>query len=151
MKSAIAAVIMCMILAQPGNAQNGPLTINIGGVARPTIPPQTMTITFQLSLPSPGVSSSTDMTKAMTAATQDLYDIVNQECGVLAATLKGSCRLVRLSSTGNFNDANIPTFGNHPNGPVVNANATATFEIGDNAPAAAMPAPTPAVPAPATK
>jgi hypothetical protein len=132
----IAATIVCAILAQPANAQNVVMINNGNRVVGGNGQPQTVTVTFQLTLPAPPASSSGDMTKAMMATTQSLYEIINHECDVLIATLKGTCRLSKLSTGGNFNDANLPNYGNRPNaGPVVNANATATFEIAESVPA----------------
>ena len=63
------------------------------------------------------------MTKAMTAASVSLYDIVNRQCDVLSASMKGSCRLVQLNVGGTVNVRSAPTGGN------MTANATATFEV----------------------
>jgi hypothetical protein len=154
MRLTVAAMIVGMILANHANAQNVLMINNgnraIGGSGQP----QTVTITFNLVLPAPAVSSSEDMTKAMAATTQSLYDIVNHECDVLTAALKGDCRLSKLNIGGNFNDANlnVPNFGNRPNaGPIVNANATATFEIEMKASPAPVAAAPPATPNPPKK
>lgn len=120
MKSLIAATLISVCLVQPGIAQIWP-----GGS---DAQPKNVTISVQLSSPAPAVSSSEDMTKAMSATTQAIYNIINHECEVLTATLAGSCRLVRLNTGSNFNDVNVPGFGVRP-GPGVSANATATFEI----------------------
>ncbi len=56
----------------------------------------------------------------MAAINQSLYDIINQECAVLTAVLKGDCKLSRLSTSGNFNDQHpAPLVNRHGNGPVL--------------------------------
>jgi hypothetical protein len=142
MRSTIFATLLGLSLSHPGNAQNGP-TLNDGN--HPAVangPLQTLTVTFQLMTPAPAISSSEDMTRAMTAATQTLYDIVNHECDVLTASLKGTCRITRLVAGGNFNDVNAPGALYRP-GPNVNVNASATFEIRANSPALPVGTPSP--------
>ena len=151
MKLTFAAALTCLALAQHANAQNVLMINNGNRVAAPADKPETVSVTFQLALPAPAISSSTDLTKAMAAASQLLLDIVNHECDVLTTALKGSCRLSHLNIGGNYNDPNanlLPNF-NRPNAtPVVNATASATFEIEMKAPAAAEPPATPAAPKP---
>jgi hypothetical protein len=148
MRLTVAATIVCMMLAQHAIAQNNVVVINGGGrIGAVSDKPQTVMVTFQLTMPAPATASSTDMTNAMAATNQSLYDIVNHECEVLAAALKGTCRLIRLNVGGNFAEAGgNPTLGNRGNGPVVNANANATFEIEPAAADVARPA-TPPPPA----
>jgi hypothetical protein len=150
MKLVVTAALMCFALTgvQHANAQNVPMINNGNRVAGAPQKPETVSVTFQLALPAPVISSSEDMTKAMAASSQSLYDIINHECDVLSAALKGSCRLIRLTVGGNYNDANagMPPYFNRPNAmSVVNATATATFEIEMKSPAAAEP---PAAPRP---
>lgn len=135
MRSMIAATILCLGLIQTGNAQNVPGANDGNRAAGAGGPHQTLTVTFQLTTPAPEVSASEDMTKAMTAATQTLYDIVNHECDVLVVSLKGTCRMIRLVSSGNFNGVNVPGafYRSIPN---VTVNASATFEIEANSAAA---------------
>jgi len=136
MKSVVATMMMWLILAHHGHAQNV-ITLNGGGrTAGAGGPPLLVTVTFQLSMPAAAVTSPADMTKALAGTTQSLYDIVNHECEVLTAALKGSCRLSRLNVGGSLNDANpnAPNLASRPTGgPVVTANATATFEVGTQA------------------
>ena len=99
-----------------------------------------------MTTPAPNITSSEDITKAVAATNQLLFDIIDHECNVLAAALKGNCRLTRLNVGGNFNDTNfnplmLPNRGTIS--PMVSANANATFEI-DLEPAAADTHPTPA-------
>jgi hypothetical protein len=64
----------------------------------------------------------------MATVSQSLYEIVNRECDVLSAVLKGECRVVQINVSSNVNDR-------MNNGvPFVNANTNATFEIELKAP-----------------
>jgi hypothetical protein len=150
MRLTVAATIVCVMLAQHATAQNNVVVIHNGGrILAVSDKPQTVTVTFQLTMPAPAGASSSDMTNAMAATNQSLYEIVNHECEVLTAALKGTCRLIRLNVGGNFADAggNVPMPGNRGNGPVVNANANATFEIEPATSDVAQPAtPPPAKP-----
>lgn len=129
MKLAVAITFACLVLARHAVGQQSGAVVNrtapISAAAEKT---QTVNVTFQLTMPAPEVSSPEDMTKAMAATTQSLYDIVNHECDVLTAVLKGTCRLGKLSINGNLNGPNAPpALGNRAN--FVNVNATATFEF----------------------
>jgi hypothetical protein len=87
-----------------------------------------VTTNFQLSAPTPAGAPAADVTKTMAAVSQSLYEIVNRECDVISAVLKGECRLVQINVNSNVNDR-------MNNGvPFVNANANATFEIELKAP-----------------
>ena len=137
-----ASALALLLLAPAAQAQN---VVMFNGSNRPAPSsgkPQTVSITFQLTLPAPDTSASAEMTKAMAATSQSLYDIINRECDVLNAVLKGDCKLSHLNIGGNFNENGytpVP-FGARPNnGPVVNATATATFEIGAKPPSPASP------------
>ena len=82
-----------------------------------------VTANFQLSAPTPAGAPVADLTKTMATVSQSLYEIVNRECEVLGAVLKGECRLVQINVNSTVNDR-------RNNGiPTVNANANATFEI----------------------
>jgi hypothetical protein len=82
-----------------------------------------VTANFQMSAPTPAAAPVADLTKTMAAVSQSLYEIVNRECEVIGAVLKGECRLVQINVNSNVNDR-------MNNGvPFVNANANATFEI----------------------
>jgi hypothetical protein len=144
----VAAFTLALILGHHAQAQSNVVVIN-GNHTIGADKPQTLNVTFQLSVPAPDVSSSQDMTKAMASTSGALYDIVNHECDVLTAALKGTCRLVRLNIGGNYNDPNsLPNFGNRPNiAPIISASANATFEIGPQVSAPAEPTVTPATPA----
>ncbi|HTB44658.1 MAG TPA: hypothetical protein VK741_13595 [Acetobacteraceae bacterium] len=153
MKLAVTAALMLLALTavQPVHAQNVLMINNANRVGGAPDKPETVSITLQLALPAPAMSSAPDMTKAMADTSQSLYDIINHECDVLSAALKGGCRLTRLNIGGNYSDsnANMPPFLNRPNGTsVVNASATATFEIDMQRPAAAEAPATPAAPKP---
>ena len=139
MKLAVAVIFACLALVRQASAQQNLVVID--GAARTFAvadKPETVTINFQLSMPAPELATSRDMTNSMAASTQSLYDIVNHECDVLTAVLKGTRRLGRLNVGGNVGGPNIPNFGNRGN--LVNVNANATFEIGP------PPPDTPAVP-----
>jgi len=149
MKFAAVIPLAGMLLAHHASAQNGVMINNGNRSPAASEKPQMVNVTVQLTLPAPDISSSADMTKAMAAANQSLYDIINHECDVLTTALKGSCRLGRLTVGSNFNDPgfNLPVLGNRPNvAPVVSANANATFEIGTKTPAATEPPATPVTP-----
>jgi hypothetical protein len=133
MKLAVAVVFACLALGRHAGAQQTMTMIN--GTARTVAAvekSETVTINFQLNMPAPELTSSQDMTNEMAATTQSLYDIVNHECDVLTAALKGNCKLTRLSIGGNVGGQNNQNFGNRGN--LVNANANATFEIDPPAP-----------------
>lgn len=146
MRLTLAATLACSILAHHAMAQNVVMSNNANHP--PTAPdkPRSITVTFQITVPAPAVASPEDITKAVAASNQSLYDIINHECSVLTAALKGSCRLGRLNVSGNFNEMNFNpmAFANRGNAnPMVSANASATFEIdmehptGDTPPAPA--------------
>jgi outer membrane receptor for monomeric catechols len=87
-----------------------------------------VTANFQLSAPTLAAAPVADLTKTMATVSQSLYEIVNRECDVLSAVLKGECRVVQITVSSNVNDR-------MNNGvPFVNANANATFEIELKAP-----------------
>ncbi|WP_158742920.1 hypothetical protein [Acidisphaera sp. L21] len=95
---------------------------------------QTVSINFQINYPTKPDMADGELTRSMSEASRSLYDIVDHECIVLAASLKGSCRLVQMTIGGNA--------GNRAtNNPVIFANVNATFEI----------TPAPAVETPAAK
>ncbi len=85
-----------------------------------------VTSNFQLSEPAPE-SADADMTKAMAQINERLYAIVNRQCDVLGAALKGSCRVVQVNVGSGFNGRMIS------NSPTLTGNASATFEIDTNA------------------
>jgi len=146
MRLTIAAALVSLVAAHHATAQN---VVVINNANRPPVTAErlrTVTMTFQMTMPSPVMSSSEDITKAVAATNQSLLDIINHECSVLTATLKGNCRLSRLNVGGNFNETNFNPL-NLPNrgtvSPAVSANANATFEI-NSEPSAADAAPSPA-------
>ena len=68
MRLTVAATFACIALASHANAQNNVVVINNGNrLAAASDKPRTVTINFQLSMPAPAVSSSSDMTSAMAA------------------------------------------------------------------------------------
>ncbi len=96
---------------------------NCRTVNNPCVNGTRVTANFQLSAPTPAAAPVADLTKTMAAVSQSLYEIVNRECEVIGAVLKGECRLVHINVNSNVNDR-------MNNGvPFVNANANATFEI----------------------
>jgi hypothetical protein len=88
---------------------------------------------FQVSLPIAKNASGAELGKALSAASQPLYDLVSRQCDVLADEYKGVCRVVQLNVNASINDRRIPQFvapGERASEQQrVNANATATFEI----------------------
>jgi hypothetical protein len=86
---------------------------------------------FQIATPVNAPASASDLTKALAQANQSLYDIINHQCEVIGAALKGDCRIVQLNVNGNA----APSAGPQQ---IVSANANATFLI---EPAAAKDAP----------
>ncbi|MGO8832852.1 MAG: hypothetical protein ACLQE9_08555 [Roseiarcus sp.] len=92
-----------------------------------------VTANFQLSAPPPASASPSELTKALGALSQSLYEIIDRECDVLGAALKGDCRLVQININSNINDR-------MNNGvPFITANANATFEIDVKTPKDAAP------------
>jgi hypothetical protein len=91
-----------------------------------------VTANFQIATPVAMSASTADVTKALAQANQSLYDIVNRQCDVIAAALKGDCKIVQLNVNGNINER-TPQFvqpGDRGNPQqMVNANANATFLI----------------------
>ncbi len=71
----------------------------------------------------------------MADVSQSLYEMVNRECEILSAVLKGTCRATRVNVSASIN-AN--GYGNQPC-PVVNATANAMFEITPTQPATPAP------------
>jgi len=124
MKFASALLMVAAMSATQAQAQNWQMLNNPGARG------MRVTANFQLSAPTPATASAGDLTKTMAAVSQSLYEIVDRECDVLSAALKGDCRLVQINVGSNINDR-------MNNGvPFVNANANATFEIDVKAPPA---------------
>ena len=124
-------VLLGMFVAVPSYSQTV-INLNGGNTLQPmrlgADRAQTISITFQLSMPLSPPASTEDMTKTMAGTSQPLYDIVNHECQVLIASLGGTCRLVQLNIGGNLNNRMI-------NGTsFVSANANAVYEIDAKAP-----------------
>jgi hypothetical protein len=106
-----------------------------------------ITANFQISTPLGANASAADLTKALTLANQSLYEIINRQCDVIGAALKGDCKIVQLNVNGNINER-VQQFGDRVSPlQMVNANANATFLI---EPEAAKEAPA-AKDAPTTK
>ena len=117
------AVLLAAASVSPAQAQN----CQMFGNACPKGP--RISINFQLSAPPPATTSASDLTKAMGGLSQSLYEIIDRECDVLSAALKGDCRLVQVNISSNINDR-------MNNGvPFITANANATFEIEPKEPA----------------
>jgi hypothetical protein len=124
MKFASAVLMVAAMSAAPAQAQNWRMFDNSGAKG------MRVTANFQLSAPTPATATASDLTKTMAAVSQSLYEIVDRECDVLGAALKGDCRLVQINVGSNINER-------MNNGvPFVNANANATFEIDVKAPPA---------------
>ncbi len=122
MKFASAILLVAAMSATPAQAQNWQMLTGSGARG------MRVTANFQLSAPTPATASASDLTKTMAAVSQSLYEIVDRQCDVLSAALKGDCRLVQINVGSNINDR-------MNNGvPFVNANANATFEIDVKAP-----------------
>ena len=120
MKLIAAALLLVVAGITPALAQNW-------GNSGPKGP--RVTLNFQLSAPPAASMSPGDLTKAMAGLSQSLYEIVDRQCDVLSAALKGECRLVQININSNINDRmNNGT-------PFVTANANATFEIDQKEPA----------------
>ena len=83
-----------------------------------------------MSLPVDKEASGAELGKALAAASQPLYDVVNRQCDILADEYKGACRVVQLNVNTSINDRRFQQFGDR-SAPQqhVNANANATFEI----------------------
>jgi hypothetical protein len=81
-----------------------------------------VTANFQVNMPVSSGASAADMTAALAQANQQLYEIVNRQCDVIAAALKGECRIVQLNVNGNVNERMNA-------GQMINANANLVFEV----------------------
>ena len=122
MKFTATVLLVAAIGVSQAQAQNC-WTIN-----NPCVNGTRVTANFQMSAPTPAAAPVADLTKTMAAVSQSLYEIVNRQCDVIGAVLKGECRLVHINVNSNVNDR-------MNNGvPFVNANANATFEIELKAP-----------------
>ncbi len=122
MKFASALLMVAAMSATQAQAQNWQMLNNAGARG------MRVTANFQLSAPTQATASAADLTKTMAAVSQSLYEIVDRECDVLSAALKGDCRLVQINVGSNVNDRM------NKGVPLVNANANATFEIDFKAP-----------------
>jgi hypothetical protein len=111
---AAAALFFAVAGVPPAFAQNW-------GNAGPKGP--RVTLNFQLSAPPAASTSPGDLTKAMASLSQSLYEIVDRQCEVLSAALKGDCRLVQININSNISDRM------NNGAPSVTANANAMFEI----------------------
>jgi hypothetical protein len=122
MKIASAVLIVAALSATQAQAQNWRMLDSSGAKG------MRVTANFQLSAPTQATASAGELTRTMAAVSQSLYEIVDRQCDVLGAALKGDCRLVQINVGSNINDR-------MNNGvPFVNANANATFEIDVKAP-----------------
>jgi hypothetical protein len=81
-----------------------------------------VTANFQMTMPVSAGASTSDMTSALAQANQQLYEIVNRQCDVIAAALKGECRIVQLNVNGNVNERMNA-------GQMISANANLVFEV----------------------
>ena len=109
-----AAQAQTVIINRPSNSP--------GGVEKA----QRVSVNVQLSMPAPTLTSVADWTKAIETANQSLYEIINHECDVLGAALKGGCRLVQINTGGNAGNRVNTSAGTDA---LINVNANATFEI----------------------
>jgi len=91
-----------------------------------------ITANFQIATPVNSPASAADLTTALAQANQSLYEIINRQCDVIGAALKGNCRIVQLNVNGNINDRmqqfTPPGERSNPQ-QMVNANANATFVV----------------------
>jgi hypothetical protein len=131
MRRIIVVIFVTLAVAPQAHAQNMIYMPNGGGNGAGTRG-QTVSVNFQISRAAPVAASTSDLTSIMASITQSLYDIVNRECDILGVSLKGSCRVLQVNVGANINNR-----GNG-HGPIVTANANATFAI--TSPVAAAPA-----------
>ncbi len=95
--------------------------------------PIRVTANFQVWLPIDKDASGAELGKALSTASQPLYDLLSRQCDILAIEYKGECRVVQLNVGTSVNDRRIPQFvapGERGGAQQrVNANANAVFEI----------------------
>lgn len=120
--------IAALLVAAGISAQVQAQTINIvnnGGSRDAGSKVERVSVSFQLSTPTPAPISAPDWTNTIQTASRNLYDAVDHECQVLSVSLKGDCRLVQLSTNGNVNGRtnSAETTVN------VNVSVSATYEI----------------------
>jgi hypothetical protein len=118
----ISAAIASSAYAQNWRAWNDP---NNKGVR--------VTANFQIAAPVGASASAADLTAALAQANQQLYEIVNRQCEVIGAALKGECHVVQLNVNGNVNERMNA-------GQMVNANANLVFQIDPLTPSKDAPA-----------
>src|SRR5271169_6310054 len=63
-----------------------------------------VTANFQIAALAGPTASAADLTAALAQVSQQFYEIVNRQCDVIAAALKGQCHVVQLNVNGNVND-----------------------------------------------
>lgn len=102
--------------AGPALAQNCMMMANACGKGT------RVTANFQLSAPPSASTATGDLTKTMAGLSASLYEIIDHECTVLGAALKGECRLVQVNINSNVNER-------MNGGPFISANGNATFEV----------------------
>jgi hypothetical protein len=126
MKGLFAAALIVSICSSAAQAQNWRNWNDSDGKS------VRISANFQITTPVASSASASDLTKALAQANQSLYDIINHQCDVIGAALKGDCRIVQLNVNGNINER-IPQFtppGERPNSQqIVNANANAVFLV----------------------
>ncbi len=120
--------------ASPLHAQ----TVVVGGCERDCAPgpasgqgsSQTVMANFSVSQPVAANATSAELSAAMAAASQRVYDIVNRQCDVLSVAFKANCRMVQITVSAN-STSGTPVRGS----PGVSAHGSASFEL-STAPAA---------------
>lgn len=127
--SASLALALSLAAAQAAQAQTIVINRPNNGPAARGERSQQVSVNVQLSMPTSALTSTPEWTKAIAAANQSLFEIINRECDVLGAALQGDCRLVQIntgSNAGNRPHPGSPSMGVSAS---VNVNANATFEI----------------------
>jgi hypothetical protein len=123
MKLASALVFVFAAISAPALAQE----------CRQCSDPIRVSANFQVSAPIDKDASGAELGKAISSASQPLYDLVSRQCEVLANEYKGECRVVQMNVNASINDRRIPQFvapgERGAEQQRVNANANAVFEI----------------------
>ena len=118
------AGLMCMATVE---ARAQTIIMNNGGAATVTRNVEdrgktTITISYQLTVPVVSLSTTPEMTDALTGVMKTLYSIIENECAGLSKSLNGTCKVIRVTSGGNVGRNGLPAS-------LASGNASATFEI----------------------
>jgi hypothetical protein len=93
---------------------------------------RTFAVTANFQVPVDAAAQTADIAKAIARVSEQLGDLANRECDVLAATFKADCHVVQLNMGANLNERrNRQTFNGEFPGrqKTVSANLSATYSL----------------------